>query len=459
MVPGVDDRLDEYSVACELIGVAGERCHTSWRGIRRLAAAHHASSGPDDTHCQPQRYWQLPLDRPRLVGRGRDLCAELGNRLDHAISRRAALASGSCGSLLSGGLDSSAITCGISAQHSKLVHAFSFVIDEAGSPGDELMWQQRVVANRNILHHRLPVLAHDPTQRLAELRNGCGSLAWGPIAAIRAAAATAIANSGCRVLFDGYEGDATIGYGYGRLVDGLRHGRWAWAVAESRRLAQRDGRPWWRSMASLVRPLAPGWLRSLERRWRHGRGGPWPWSLINPAFAERINLSERVSQLWSAPRSPLTYGERREHWSVLSGGALQTGLEAIDAINARSGVEGRFPFFDRDLIEWCLGLPDQLRLHHGWTRLALRQALSGRVPATIRARSDKGQLGRPFTAAITAHVQHHGLADTPPDCLGDWVCPQRWRHMARRLRSGEGDYLDALDLWLAYGLMQSYPSR
>jgi asparagine synthase (glutamine-hydrolysing) len=56
------------------------------------------------------------------------------------------------------------------------------------------------------------------------------------------------------------------------------------------------------------------------------------------------------------------------------------------------GVEVRYPFFDRRLMEFCVALPAEQKLREGWPRAAQRFAMRDRLPATIAWRMSKGNL-------------------------------------------------------------------
>jgi asparagine synthase (glutamine-hydrolysing) len=52
-------------------------------------------------------------------------------------------------------------------------------------------------------------------------------------------------------------------------------------------------------------------------------------------------------------------------------------------------IESRVPFLDYRLVEFVAGLPDELRLRHGRSKVVLREALRGVIPAGVAARRDK----------------------------------------------------------------------
>lgn len=60
-------------------------------------------------------------------------------------------------------------------------------------------------------------------------------------------------------------------------------------------------------------------------------------------------------------------------------------------------LEARVPFLDYRLVEFCFALPNQFKIHPPHTKLVLRKAMNGRLPASVTQRQDK--LGYPTPAA------------------------------------------------------------
>jgi asparagine synthase (glutamine-hydrolysing) len=52
-------------------------------------------------------------------------------------------------------------------------------------------------------------------------------------------------------------------------------------------------------------------------------------------------------------------------------------------------IEARVPFLDYRLVEMAFRMPDELKIHHAETKVALRQAMRGILPEAVRQRRDK----------------------------------------------------------------------
>ena len=57
------------------------------------------------------------------------------------------------------------------------------------------------------------------------------------------------------------------------------------------------------------------------------------------------------------------------------------------------GIQERYPFYNKDLIEYCLNISPELKNKSGHSRYVLKQAIQYVVPEKIRNRTRKSNLG------------------------------------------------------------------
>jgi asparagine synthase (glutamine-hydrolysing) len=88
-------------------------------------------------------------------------------------------------------------------------------------------------------------------------------------------------------------------------------------------------------------------------------------------------------------------------------------LEIADKAAAAFGIEPRYPFFDRRLIEFCLGLPEEQKFAGGWPRLVFRRAMNGILPPAIQWRSTKSNLSPNF------HRQFRAVDESKSESLDE----------------------------------------
>jgi asparagine synthase (glutamine-hydrolysing) len=111
---------------------------------------------------------------------------------------------------------------------------------------------------------------------------------------------------------------------------------------------------------------------------------------IDESFAKRIELKDRVREVWSEPRLP----EKRRPATIR---ALQSKVwtplfEGYDPGATRLPLEVRHPFMDVRLVEYLLALPTKpwcVKKH------ILRQAMKGRLPESIINRPKTPLAGDP----------------------------------------------------------------
>jgi asparagine synthase (glutamine-hydrolysing) len=93
---------------------------------------------------------------------------------------------------------------------------------------------------------------------------------------------------------------------------------------------------------------------------------------------------------------------REAHCRAMQSGLIPYALELADKAAAAFGVEPRYPFFDRRLMEFCLSLPPDQKLKDGWGRAVMRRAMSGDLPEGVRWRSTKANLAPNFKRRLLA---------------------------------------------------------
>lgn len=81
-------------------------------------------------------------------------------------------------------------------------------------------------------------------------------------------------------------------------------------------------------------------------------------------------------------------------------GAISSVLEESYHLATMDGVERRHPFYDVRVLDYCLSLPVDQKLHDGWTRSILRRSLRDALPALVRDRTDKGNLSPHFFQSL-----------------------------------------------------------
>ena len=429
-IQDVPRRLDHERVASFVDWVEVDRTSTFYEGIHRLPAAHSLTVCPErETRT---RYWSPEARRDVRYATGEQYAEAFREIFGEAVRARLRSAF-PVSATLSGGLDSSSVVCmarhvrrGEGGSEADPLCTLSLVFPDASPDDLRLIDERRYVEavvrgggldSKLVRGDRLSPLM-DVERILWHLDEPYAApnlyLHWGLYGTAR--------SSGARVILDGFDGDSVVSHGFGRLNGLAQAGAWSSFEDEVRAFASRRG-------------IAPGRVVEqfgLPYLARLARSGHWlAWRRAAAEITHRFRLSRgqvalrygllplipsRLREVWestkgrsasgrsllraelSRRRSPPDVGllEHEAHVRGLSQPAYQLTLETADKCAGAFGLEPRYPFFDRRLIEFCLGVPEEHRFSDGWPRLVFRRAMEGILPPEVQWRSDKGNLSSNF---------------------------------------------------------------
>ncbi len=401
-LPDVPRQLNETRVADYLTRSFEDRVATFYRDILRLPAAHSLSVGREQTRLKA--YWSLDPTREIRFASDEDYANAFGEIFTEAVRCRLRSAF-PVASTLSGGLDSSSIACTaeklLAAAGERRLHTLSAIFP--GLPAEDLP----KIDERRYIEAVLQSGEFDPHFVRADCLSPLTDLdrvLWHQDEAITApnlymhwALYGAARQHGVRIFLDGLDGDTAVSHGLGYLAELSRTFRWPTLVAEAKTLASRSNTPF--SSRQIIwqygfRPLIP---QSVFRAKRMLKNHPLPAQTagVNPALVRRVNLVERLRHT-PGNGVGLAISARTEHWQSLNAALIPYTLELADKAAAAFSLEGRYPFFDRRLIEFCLALPGRQKLSGGWTRAIMRRAMAGILPEEVRWRFSKANLSPNF---------------------------------------------------------------
>ncbi|MGB7087647.1 MAG: lasso peptide isopeptide bond-forming cyclase [Phormidesmis sp.] len=425
----VPQQLDPIRIGDYLTLAMEDKAITTYKAILRLPPAH--SMEVSESGTKTQRYWQLDPHKEILLDSDEAYAQAFRKVFTESVKCRLRSAL-PIGAQLSGGLDSSSVTCVArnllleSGQNS--LHTISTIFDEV-SECDERPFINAVLAQGGLTPHYIhgdqtSPLAHIETIFQYEDEAYIGPNHFYPWIANKAAN-----ELGLRVVLDGFDGDTTVSHGTTRLMELAHQGRWKTLVKEAEAIAAlhkiepypivrhyalpylhrliMQGR--WIAFSKTVQLLHTRFgqsrkliaidfgIKPIWRRCRHDSHtsdeiAPPTW--INPTFADRVNLKERT-QAFSLPTAP-TATLRQEHLLGLNQGIFAYTLEQVDRYAASFSLEVRHPFMDKRIIEFCLALPAEQKLSNGFGRMIMRRALAGILPEAVQWRFDKADLSANF---------------------------------------------------------------
>jgi asparagine synthase (glutamine-hydrolysing) len=256
-----------------------------------------------------------------------------------------------------------------------------------------------------------------------------------------------VRDAGGRVLLSGQGSDHYLAGNLGFIPDLIAAGQVRTAMRELVRFSVASRQSFWTGLGRhAIHPFLPAWVQRRRAR-AEDRLPEW----IDPAFARRM---EMVSRLPSARQLAKPRG------GSLFAHQVATELAMLPAFVERGafqdGIEMRYPFLHRPLVEHSLRLPPSLRIRPGGGKHVLREAMRGILPEEIRTRRGKGGIDARLLWAL-----HHerprldALLRDPEIARRGWVRADALRAATEQARQGEVDSLPlllcslALETWLA----------
>ncbi|ELZ30322.1 asparagine synthase [Halosimplex carlsbadense 2-9-1] len=449
-LPDVDRTPDERKIGDLLTGTFEDKERTYYRDIDRLPPAHAISVRSDG--IRTWQYWDL--DPTDSISLGSDAAYERRFRelFEQAVRSRLRT-DGAVGTALSGGLDSSSITVVARdlLSSTEPLFAFSNVYDDAPASDErefiELVTEREGIDSQYVFmdgigmfddresmgwHYDQP--PHDTMHHAI----------WERMKRVD--------ETGGNVVLEGALGDSATGYGLGLIPELLRTGRWRRLAAEIQAISELGGARRHRVfLRHAVAPLVPPAVRRTYRRVRDrpvlaGRKNP----TLRPEFVDRVGLDEKLRERY-ATGSVLKETARRRQCRSLTFGTITASLETTDLVAAAFGVEPRYPFTDRRLVEFSLAMPPTQQLSEGWTRSIIRRSLADLLPEEIRTRVWKTDMSQGFWNSLAREDDRLRRLVGDPGPIERFVDPDALRAARERFTETQNTR-DARALWRALSL-------
>jgi len=371
-----------------------------------------------DFSVHTERWWQedfTPATAPPSLAAAAD---ELGERLTTAVRRRLA-ADVPVGSYLSGGIDS-AVLAALAMREQGQLQTFGVQFEDGAF--DEGAEQRRVSDFLGTQHHDVRCSDADIRANFADVVWHCEAplLRTAPVPLFLLSQLTQ--SRGIKAVLSGEGADELLG-GYSVFLEDRVRRFWARQPESTMRPAlfarvhdfvaneqQRSGAMWRAFFGQGLQDTdAPGYAHSI--RWRNNA---WTRRLLQADanagkadYAQQVmaSLHPRFAE-WPA----LSRAQAMEFASFLSTYLLAS---QGDRVALAHGVEVRYPFLGRDVLDYASHLPQQCKLRGLQTKVVLREVARQLLPDDIVARPK-----RPYRAPMSGALFASG-----DDRVGELLTP------------------------------------
>ncbi|MGI5200743.1 asparagine synthase (glutamine-hydrolyzing) [Spirillospora sp. CA-108201] len=333
--------------------------HAVYRGMRELKPGCLVVA--DASGCRERRYWQVEA-RPHAED-FRTTTAEIRSLLTDVVGRQI-VADVPVGTLLSGGIDSSAITALAAREFAGELASYSVSVPAPARPGSDL-WRPspdepyaRLVAERLGLKHSVVQVGTDSlVEGIGRGLRARDLPGWGDL------------DISMYHLFRGVREDCTVALS-GESADEM-FGGYTWQVDE--RYVRHTSFPW---MYARRQPQVL--LREEVRR------------AIRPEDYEADRYREALAEVPRLDGEDRAGRRQREVFHLGLTRWLGALLDRKDRMSMAVGLEVRVPFADHRLAEYLFNVPADLKADGGTEKALLRRACADLLPEEI--------VGRPKSA-------------------------------------------------------------
>lgn len=445
-VLGREGELDEEWVADFLVGAMVPPERTVWGGVRAVAPGQVVTWRGGT--LSRRRYWSAADFAPEAAVNERAAVESFRALLEEAV--RARTGGGvPVWSQLSGGLDSSSIVCvaqALAGEGRGAGIAGTLTLVETLGDGDERKYSDAVVRRWGVRNETVenpwawqddgapPPLTDEPRAHY-------------PFWARDREMVARVRGAGGRVLLSGQGSDHYLGGNQGFITDLLAAGRVRAGLGELMRFSVAGRQSFWTGLGRQgIHPFLPTWLK-VRRARPHEQIPEW----LDPGFVRGLGVAGRlpVVRRLAVPRGTSFFAH--DVAAELEGlaGMLERGP-------FQDGIEMRYPFLHRPLVEHSLRLPPSMRIRPGGGKHVLREAMRGILPEEIRTRRGKGGIdARLLWALNRERARLDDLLRDPEIARRGWVRADALRAATERARQGEVRSLPfllcslALETWLA----------
>jgi asparagine synthase (glutamine-hydrolysing) len=430
---GSSSSVDETFVAAYLAG-ASRQDRTPYANIRAVPPAYVLIAGEHGMTFK--RHWDWIADDRICYKNSGDYDAHFLHLFGQSVARRTAPGEPILAQL-SGGVDSTSIVC-MSDHLRRQADPHSILLDTVSYYDDtEPSWNERpyftvTEAHRGRVGLHLNVSVPRRSFRPAASASGEIFYRWPGFDKEswedEQRLCEQLESCGYRVLVSGIGGDELLGgvpTPIPELSDTLMAGDLAGLFLKATRWCTKSRTPIFHMLWDVLRSTCALYLPVQPER-------------VTPPSWMSLRLNRNLQeQSLHAPDSGRHLGLRPS--TIFAGRAWSSVLESLPSHNPEyfSRYEYRYPYLDRDLVDFLLRVPREQLVQPSRRRAMMRRALAGIVPEEILERKRKGFIARqPLAVLQNSAAAIRTLFANPLAAAKGWVDPKELQNCVERITSG-----------------------
>ena len=418
--PGVEVEADDDAVVGFLVHGNcdyGER--TILKGVKALLAGHALTLDLATKQLAVKRYWSLETNHDSGAPGSTDdeRVAGLRDCLLDTI-RHHLISDVRAGSCLSGGLDSSVVVGLIGKIQSEQPEA-------ASSVGESLYtftscYEYKEIDEREYalaMANDVKASPHLVFPSAEDFWSDFGRMAWHQDMPFHGLAyyaqwrvMRAAKEAGVKVLLDGQGGDEVFGgyakFRYAYMASLLRSGRLFKIAREVGAMIKQGDSGYVFNIRNGYRYLPKSMRRllNIDSMLQAAMRADW-----NRVVADNSSPATRWWRNAAGGRNGAGSGTAMQRIQIddILVDTLPLILRMEDRSSMAFSIEARVPLLDHKLVEYGVSLPDHLKVRDGWSKYAVRQAVRGIIPESVRLRRSKLGFPAPDRLWIQRDLRKH----------------------------------------------------
>ncbi len=387
--------INKKRVTDYIVYLFGHEGQTFYEEIYKLPKASYLTLVGNE--IRQVRYFQFNPEYERKFRSFED-CSEEFKELFVDVVKRQSRSCGKIGSRLSGGIDSSSITSILAKETTNPINAYSAIFSnlnqEDFNKTDEREYMESV-ANLGNIDHKYVEIDSKKTNIFNFLNydnNPYGEVTPHANRYMEIAILERASRDGVRVLFDGFDGDSVLSYGVENLYSLARSRKFSLLIQQAKAF-----NPNLNSFKILknyfLKPVIPEnllWFYQIARGTNHFYTKV---KLLNNSLRSDYKIySPKQNNLHYRRSNSKPKTTQQMHLLSLDWPLWEVAMEFSELDSSRYGIEERYPFFDRRIMEFCLSVPSKYRLRDGISRFYFRESMKGYLPQNVFNRLTKANI-------------------------------------------------------------------
>ncbi len=362
--------------------------NTMWSGIKKLPPANRLTFDLRSNEYSIVPYWSVNF-QSKEIDKDRDYVGEFETLFLSAIEKRLVASDVPVGVMLSGGLDSSALSAAAVELGHKAFNTFSVAFEDGGD-FSELKYARQVSKSIGSVHHEVTIGQKEFMDTLPEVVHYMDE-PMADLATIPLFHVSKLAREHVKVVLSGEGSDEILaGYDMEQVY---------------KRLQKLKSIP--KIFAKLLHPLIPG---SKGKSLKYLAQGGWNNYLkYRGAYISSLWGEGEKNILWNEEKKFISTSNLIKDWYELSSSPnpldqmqqaychswlVEDLLMKADKMSMANSLELRVPFLDHQLVEWASQLPMTWKVgdeNTGWSsKRVLREFSRRRLPIEIINRPKQG---------------------------------------------------------------------